>query len=141
MSKSPDGPARCPSAPGTPGALLIGVVEENGRVANLGTPLPVDAGFLGVVAANGPAERKFRFSSRCIEGHCSQWDGHGCGLINRVVGNVAAANALEIPAALPRCAIRASCRWWRQRGAAACAVCPLVITDAGELETDAVLVP
>jgi hypothetical protein len=51
MSRPPDGPALCPSAPGTPGAVLIGVVGEDGRVANLGTPLPVDAGFLDVARA------------------------------------------------------------------------------------------
>jgi hypothetical protein len=116
--------------------MLIGVVEEDGRVANLGTPLPVDAGFLDAAGANGPPERRFRFSSRCVEGRCSQWDGSGCSLINRVLGYVMAAGALETPASLPHCAIRASCRWWRQRGAAACAVCPLVITDAGVPETD-----
>jgi hypothetical protein len=139
MRKSPEGPVLCPSAPGTPGALLIGVVEEDARVANLGTPLPVDAGFLGTAAAHGPPERRFRFSSHCVEGHCTQWDGRGCGLIDRVVGYVAAADALETPATLPRCGIRASCRWWRQTGASACAVCPLVITDAGEPETEAAL--
>ena len=130
MSKSPDSPALCPSAPGTPGALLIGVVEENGLIANLGTPLPVDAGFLEAVATHGPPERRFRFSSRCVEGHCSQWDGRGCGLIDRVVGYVATEHALETQATLPRCGIRASCRWWRQRGASACMACPLVVTDA-----------
>jgi hypothetical protein len=134
MSKPPDGPALCPS---TPGAVLIGVVEEDGRVANLGTPLPVDIGFLEVARANGPPEQRFRFASRWAEGHCCQWDGQGCGLIDRVLGHVAAAGALEMPASLPRCAIRAGCRWWRQQGAAACTVCPLVITDTGMPETEA----
>jgi hypothetical protein len=136
MSKSPDGPALCPSAPGAPGALLIGVVGEDGRVANLGTPMPVDAGFLDVARASGAPERRFRFSSRCVEGHCAQWDGRGCGLIDRVLSHVGAAGALAMPATLPPCAIRASCRWWRQRGAAACAVCPLVVTDAGAPDMD-----
>src|SRR5689334_23055788 len=115
MSQSPEGLALCPSAPGTQGALLIGVVEEDRRVANLGTPFPVDVAFLEAAAAKGPPERRFRFSSPCVEGHCSQWDGGGCGLINRVVGYVAGAAAPKAPATLPRCAIRASCRWWRQR--------------------------
>ena len=58
MSKAKSGtPALCPSAPGVPGAVLIGVVEADGRVANLGTPLPVDSGFLRTAAANGPPER------------------------------------------------------------------------------------
>jgi hypothetical protein len=92
--------------------------------------LPIDAGFLPAVATHGPPERRFRFSSRCVEEDCSQWEDGRCGLIDRVIGCVATADALETPATLPRCGIRASCRWWRQRGASACAVCPLVITDA-----------
>jgi hypothetical protein len=141
MSRSPDGPALCPSAPCTPGAVLIGVVGEDGRVANLGTPLPVDAGFLDVARANGPPERRFRFSSHCVEGHCFQWDGRACRLIDRVLGHVTAAGALEMPETLPPCAIRAGCLWWRQRGAAACAVCPLAVTDAGVAETNTAPVP
>jgi hypothetical protein len=93
VSKSPDGPALCPSAPGTPGSLLIGVVEEDGRVAKLGTPLPVDAGFLDQARAHSSPERRFRFSSRCVEGHCAQWDGEQCGLIDRVFGLVTAAGS------------------------------------------------
>jgi hypothetical protein len=38
-------------------------------------------------------------------------------------------------AELPRCAIRSSCRWFAQRGAEACAVCPLVVADIGGTET------
>jgi hypothetical protein len=136
-TKLPDGPALCPSAPGTPGAVLVGVVEADGRVANLGTPLPVDAGFLDAARAHGPPERRFRFSSPCTEGRCAQWDGRGCGLIDRIHDHVEAAGALEIPQTLRACAIRAGCRWWRQRGAAACAVCPLVATDPGLRAADA----
>jgi hypothetical protein len=33
-------------------------------------------------------------------------------------------------AELPECSIRAQCRWFAQSGAAACAACPEVVTDA-----------
>ena len=36
---------------------------------------------------------------------------------------------------LPRCAIRRTCRWFAQRGADACAVCPRVVADIGGTET------
>ena len=137
MTIVPDGPALCPSAPGTPGAALIGVVQEDGRVAHLGTPLPVDAGFLETARAQGPPERRFRFSSACVEAGCTQWDGQGCGLIDRILGYVTAAGALDATRGLRPCAIRAGCRWWRQRGAAGCAVCPLVVTDADVPAEDA----
>ena len=131
MTKLPDGPALCPSAPGTPGAALIGVVQGDGRVAHLGTPLPVDTGFLDAARVHGSPERRFRFSSACVGEGCTQWDGHGCGLIDRILGYVTAAGALDPTGSLRPCPIRGGCRWWRQRGATACAVCPLVVTDAG----------
>jgi hypothetical protein len=37
---------------------------------------------------------------------------------------------------LPRCSIRANCRWFDQQGADACRVCPFVITDLTSLETE-----
>jgi hypothetical protein len=96
----------------------------------------VDAGFLDAAQAYGPPERRFRFSSSCTEGRCARWDGRGCGLIDRIHEYVERAGALEIPRTLLACAIRAGCRWWRQRGAAACAVRPLVTTDAGSTVAD-----
>ena len=36
---------------------------------------------------------------------------------------------------LPHCAIRRDCRWFAQRGADACAVCPRVVADIGGAET------
>lgn len=141
MTRPPGGPALCPSSPGTPGAVLIGIVGPDGRVANLGTPMPVDAGFLDAARAHGPPEQRFRFSAPCAEGNCAQWNGRGCGLIDRIHDHVAAGRALETQQPLRACAIRADCRWWRQRGAAACAVCPLVATDAGAPGADAAPVP
>jgi hypothetical protein len=35
-------------------------------------------------------------------------------------------------AGLPPCAIRPTCRWHAERGAAACAVCDQVVTDTRE---------
>jgi hypothetical protein len=117
---------RCPSAPATDGALLIGVVTADGRVTNLGTPLPIDAAFIETANAHGAPEQRFRFSSPCQQQRCVHWNNRECGLIGETASE--AGENLSI-AALPRCAIRADCRWWRQRGRDACAVCPLVVTD------------
>jgi len=35
---------------------------------------------------------------------------------------------------LPPCLIRASCRWYAERGAAACRACEYVVTDQAALE-------
>jgi hypothetical protein len=36
---------------------------------------------------------------------------------------------------LPACGIRRTCRWFAQRGAAACGVCPLIVADTGGTQT------
>jgi hypothetical protein len=120
---------RCPSAPAAEGALLIGVVADDGRVATLGTPLTVDAAFIEIAKAQGALEQRFRFSSQCQKERCVHWKNHECGLIGELYATATEAGENLGPSALPRCAIRAECRWWQQRGRDACAVCPLVVTD------------
>jgi hypothetical protein len=130
LAVSDDGDStRCPSAPAADGALLIGVVTADGRVANLGTPLPIDAAFLEIANAVGAPEQRFRFSSPCQKQRCIHWKDRECGLIGELYTTASEAGENLEAAALPRCAIRAECRWWRQRGRDACAVCPLVVTD------------
>jgi hypothetical protein len=135
-----DNPLRCPSAPATPGALLVGVVSADGYVLNLGTPLTIDAGFIGAASIHGPPEQRFRFSSPCLKASCARWNGHECGLIGALKES-----AHKLPETgtkpgdppLQRCAIRAECRWWRQQGREACKICRLVITDTTYLEDGA----
>lgn len=119
-----DTPRTCPSARCAPGARLIGMVQPDGRVAMLRTPLAVDAGVAARLAGDRP-EARMRFADTCQEGRCAQWTGRGCGVIARVLD----ALAPEPPAALPPCALRATCRWFGQEGGAACAACPEVVTD------------
>lgn len=128
------GPTLCPSAPAEPGAALIGIVDAQGRVANVTTPLVIDAAFIATArASGGPPEERFRFSSPCQQERCGHWTGQECALIGRLHRAVAAAGRAETGAPPPRCSIRASCRWWLQRGAEACAICPLIVTDIGRL--------
>jgi hypothetical protein len=132
----------CPSttaAPGVEGVRLTGVVGRDGRVANLLTPLPVDAAFLAEANRHGVPEKRFRFSAPCVEGRCGNWaadapGGGACGLIGRIRQHVAAHDpqAIAEPTGLQACAIRARCRWWLQDGAAACAVCTLVTYNAAD---------
>ena len=127
-----DDPLRCPSAPATNGALLIGIIETDGHVVNLGTPLPIDDAFIETARANGPPEERFRFSSPCQTDRCCHWKGHQCGLIGELCESAREKSLIDEEASadgLPRCAIRAECRWWSQRGRDACTVCPLVVTD------------
>ena len=119
----------CPSGKCQEGSLLLGIVEADGRVGFLGEPLRVDEDFV-VKAKEGRApERRFRFSSRCLETGCRQWTGSRCGVID---GVMAEAGPQETGVGLPACGIRPQCRWFRQSGAEACGVCPFVITDTTE---------
>jgi hypothetical protein len=61
-----------------------------------------------------------------VESACSQWTGSRCGVIDRVIDLVGAETD---QADLPDCSIRPECRWWKQSGPDACAVCPEVVTD------------
>lgn len=120
----------CPSSRAAPGVTLLGVVQDDGRAAFLPKPLTVDAEFVQRAVQAGSPERRFRFAGACVKGLCTQWTGGACGVIERVLERIAI-DAADTPdeAPLPACAIRASCRWYRQRAASACRVCPMIVTD------------
>ncbi len=127
-------PKTCPSSACGEGALLLGVMTSSGKLAYLHPPVPVDAGFAAREAARGTPERRYRFAGPCLEGGCPQWTGRGCAIADMAAGPV----NLGLPASprtLPACAIRHSCRWYFQRGPAACAVCPLIVADMGGSDT------
>jgi len=121
-------PARlCPSSPLEPGAVLVGVVLTNGRIAYAADRLTVDEELAGAVRQAESPEKLFRFASTCRQTGCVQWTGNRCGIIDRELDlNQHAAETGE----LPLCSIRSECRWYSQSGREACAVCPYVITDS-----------
>lgn len=118
----------CPSAPAAPGALMIGIVGTDGMVHPLARALPVDAEFVESARRHGSPEARFRFSSPCVEGACSQWTGQSCGIVAKVLAHMERQETVE-PTGIPRCAIRASCRWHAERGFDACRACLYVVTD------------
>lgn len=119
----------CPSAPATVDALVIGVVGADGTVDYVRDALPVTRRFLRIVEAGGRPESRFRFASACQQCACRQWVDGECSLPGRLAEVVPTA---EESARLPRCAIRARCRWFHQSGADACRTCPVVITRDDE---------
>ena len=122
----------CPSAPAEPGAGLLGVLGPDGRIANLRLLMQVDAEFLQAARAKGAPESRMRFTSPCQTKRCSQWTGHSCSVIDRVMETIAEQGLLS-PQALQPCTIRTTCRWYNQAGPEACAACVLVITDTREV--------
>ena len=121
--------ATCPSAPPEPGSALLGVVLAQGQVAYVNPPTPATQEMLDSFAASGiPIENRMRFSGPCMEHRCVQWQGEPgaghCGLIDRALVELGITKDAET---LPRCSIRATCRWFAQRGRTACAACPEII--------------
>jgi hypothetical protein len=121
----------CPSSPCQEGALLLGIVLRDGRVAFARDRVVVDKGFVeNASRGSHPPETRFRFGSPCVRGACQQWTGSRCGVIDSVRAEARAAGCPPPPAlSLPECSIRADCRWFEQAGAEACAVCDLVVTE------------
>lgn len=117
----------CPSARAEEGALLLGVVGPDQAVRMLADPEPLTPELTEAVAAVSEPEKQFRFANRCVKSGCNQWHDGRCGVIDLVMSFN---QHLPQPAALPPCAIRSQCRWHKQAGAAACTVCPFIVTDA-----------
>jgi hypothetical protein len=120
-------PKLCPSAqPDMDGAVAFGIVEgtaEEPRVTYLRNPLPVTDELLELAKPVEPTE-VFRFAAPCAESGCQHFDGASCQLGRKVAENV----PVTIAGRLPACRIRPSCRWFAERGPAACARCPLIVT-------------
>lgn len=132
MAADNSGGARCPSAPAAPGTTVLGMVGEEGRIVHFATPLTADEGFLETARAiDDRPESIFRFSSACAEDKCSQWNGSACGLIDRIVSQLAETGVATNPET-PPCVIRAQCRWFLQNSYDACRVCSYVVTDTQE---------
>jgi hypothetical protein len=124
----------CPSGPAEPGSVLLGMVVAPGQVAYLSPGIPVTTELLDGLTQSGiPIENRMRFSCKCMEHGCEQWNGDSsggrCGLVDRAIAALAITSG---PDELPRCGIRATCRWYAQHKAKACAACPEVIRRPAE---------
>jgi hypothetical protein len=118
----------CPSInPIGPDALVFGVLTgsaaEGLRVGYLTEPVPAVPELLAAAAPAKPTE-VFRAAAPCVERACKHFDGTNCQLAARITAMLDSAVS-----ALPRCAIRPDCRWFRQEGREACLRCPSVGTE------------
>jgi hypothetical protein len=108
------------------GAVLLGVITADGRVAYAAEPMLVTRDFVASAQEGRPPEKRFRFADACAQSGCVQWTGSRCGVIDDVLAEIPAA---ALQASVPACSIRLQCRWYGQSGAQACHACPAVITD------------
>jgi hypothetical protein len=121
------GPLLCPSAhTSAPGARLFGVQVRTGegerQLAYLTETTPITEQVISIAGSAAPHE-VLRVAAYCIEGRCPHWNGQGCRLATRVATMLPPAVS-----AMPRCAIRPACLWFKQEGPAACLRCPKVAT-------------
>lgn len=116
----------CPSGSAEhPHARVFGIVggrPEAPQVAYLERPLRLSDELRARLDGVSPAE-VFRVVSPCAEHGCQHFAGGRCGIASRV----ATLDSVE-RATLPACAIRATCRWFAEHGAAVCRRCPQVVT-------------
>lgn len=121
------GALTCPSVqPEMEGAYAFGVVgTESGarRVTWIEKPVAVTPQLLSM-SGTVPPTQVMRFAAHCRETACSHFDGRDCRLASRIVEMLD-----PVVTALPPCAIRANCRWFRQEGAPACRRCPQIVTE------------
>jgi hypothetical protein len=103
--------------------VLTGSAAEGFRVGYLTEALPATPELLAAAAPAKPTE-VFRAAATCMEWACKHWDGANCQLATRITAMLD-----PVVSALPHCAIRARCRWFRQEGRDACLRCPQLPTE------------
>lgn len=116
----------CPSSSCHEGAVLIAVLGGDGRLGYLRPALPIDQEFVDSCERHGATESRLRFADECRQGGCENWSGRDCSLVGRLI-SARPDSAAASDGSLPRCAIRADCRWFAQEGLRACGICPLVV--------------
>jgi hypothetical protein len=117
----------CPSADAEmSGSQIFGIVvgtPESPYVVHLDRVKPIPSELLALDSPVKPSEI-FRIAAPCIENGCKHFDGAKCRLTARIVDGLP-----TVTERIPACAIRSTCRWWYQEGAAACARCQQVVRD------------
>lgn len=117
----------CPSADAEmSGSVIFGIVvgtPEAPHLVHLDRVKPIPLELLTLDAPVKPSEI-FRIAATCIENGCKHFDGNNCRLTTRIIEGLP-----TVTDRLPACAIRSTCRWWHQEGAAACLRCQQVVRD------------
>lgn len=120
-------PAMCPSAMCEPENQLLGIVGRDGKVSFLEKPIRIDDSFVAIARRGRTPEKRFRFTTPCLNRECGQWKGGRCSVGDEAIRALGDGHFGQSHP--PDCGIRDSCRWHLQSGTTACSVCPEVITD------------
>ncbi|WP_461039296.1 hypothetical protein [Spirosoma harenae] len=122
----------CPSAAPKEGAVLLGIVKQNGEVALLEQRIEIDGSFIETARNGRDLGQRFRFANTCATKGCGNWSGHHCMVLDiaRQLAHIEPIATAELPA----CSIRATCRWFMQDGGEACRICPKINTGLIEID-------
>ena len=86
--------------------------DDAAQTAYLDRPVEATPDVLAMAGEVAPTE-VFRLAATCEEAQCVHFDGADCRLATRIVALLP-----PVVGVVPRCAIRADCRWHRQEGKA-----------------------
>lgn len=116
----------CPSSRCEEGAILLGVIQHDGHVSIASDRFVIDNQFVQIAHLGRSPERRFRFAGDCANNSCVQWSEGRCKVIDKAI-KIFGENMESTE--LRSCSIRNQCRWYKQCGGKACAICPEIITD------------
>ncbi|MFI8804144.1 hypothetical protein [Micromonospora chalcea] len=119
----------CPSTPVSNATVFLGMITPAGRVAYVTPAVPAEVALAGLGDSDEPVEARVRLAGPCVTSSCGFWTGSHCGLGTRMAASYAE-TAPPAEEALPKCAIRRTCRWFAEQGPSACPACAHVVTDA-----------
>ncbi|MEU2027144.1 hypothetical protein ABZ565_34210 [Streptomyces sp. NPDC016469] len=124
MNKS-DEELLCPSAPAHPESVLIGIVSGTAnepQIIPTENAMPVTPEIIDMAGPVAPTEA-FRFAATCRTGGCIHFKNAACQIASRSTMLLD-----EVVINLPKCPIRAECRWFHQEGTDMCRRCPQIVT-------------
>jgi hypothetical protein len=108
----------CPSMlPGLARGVIAKVVRNDERLRFLAEEIPVPAA-LPLAVDSETVLKRARFVGACRTDECGHWTGVTCRL-----GHAIASVEIQSSSKVAPCAIRSSCRWFKENGSAACAPC------------------
>lgn len=116
----------CPSSRFSVGSSLLGIRNDKDEMDILEEPIKItEEIYEQFKEEDTKPEKTLRFTNKCVESGCAQWTGSKCGVIENLLDKV---EDEYVKNTLPACSIRQDCRWFEQRGADSCKICPLVTT-------------
>jgi hypothetical protein len=108
----------CPSMlPGLARGVIAKVVKNEERLKFLAEEISVPTS-LSLAVDSETVLKRARFVGLCRTVECGHWTGVSCRL-----GHAIASVEVQSAGELAPCAIRSSCRWFKENGSAACAPC------------------